>query len=103
MGSGTTALAATIAIESGFPFVKFISSDDMVGFSEAAKCQKIAKVFDDAYKVRAFPPSFHLREEASTNPPLGISWHIFQAFPIPFVPVLASFAVAQVDYRSGRP
>eukprot|EP00951_Prasinocladus_malaysianus_P013923 scaffold105954_cov44-Prasinocladus_malaysianus.AAC.1 len=50
MGSGTTALAATVAIDSGFPFVKIISSDDMVGFSEPAKCSKIAKVFDDAYK-----------------------------------------------------
>mmetsp|Transcript_18438 Transcript_18438/g.48129 ORF Transcript_18438/g.48129 Transcript_18438/m.48129 type:complete len:721 (+) Transcript_18438:239-2401(+) len=50
MGSGTTALAATIAVESGFPFVKVITSDDMVGFSEQAKCSRIAKVFDDAYK-----------------------------------------------------
>lgn len=50
MGSGTTALAATIAIDSGFPFVKVITSDDMVGFSESAKCSRIAKVFDDAYK-----------------------------------------------------
>eukprot|EP00192_Tetraselmis_astigmatica_P006746 CAMPEP_0117653924 /NCGR_PEP_ID=MMETSP0804-20121206/3461_1 /TAXON_ID=1074897 /ORGANISM="Tetraselmis astigmatica, Strain CCMP880" /LENGTH=722 /DNA_ID=CAMNT_0005460153 /DNA_START=175 /DNA_END=2343 /DNA_ORIENTATION=- len=50
MGSGTSALAATIAIESDFPFVKVISSDNMVGYSEAAKCQKISKVFDDAYK-----------------------------------------------------
>jgi vesicle-fusing ATPase len=50
MGSGTTALAATIAIDSGFPFVKIITSDNMVGYTEAAKCSKIAKVFDDAYK-----------------------------------------------------
>lgn len=28
-----------------------ISSDNMVGYSEAAKCQQIAKVFDDAYRV----------------------------------------------------
>ena len=70
MGSGTTALAATIAIESGFPFVKFISSDNMVGFSEAAKCQKIAKVFDDAYKVwpNALPIVFSLR----IKPPLAL-------------------------------
>eukprot|EP00191_Tetraselmis_sp_GSL018_P003273 CAMPEP_0177605460 /NCGR_PEP_ID=MMETSP0419_2-20121207/16713_1 /TAXON_ID=582737 /ORGANISM="Tetraselmis sp., Strain GSL018" /LENGTH=667 /DNA_ID=CAMNT_0019099611 /DNA_START=370 /DNA_END=2373 /DNA_ORIENTATION=- len=50
MGAGTTALAATLGIESRFPFVKIISPDDMVGFSEQAKCAKISKVFDDAYK-----------------------------------------------------
>lgn len=49
-GAGKTALAATIALESGFPLVKTISAESMVGMSEAAKCQKIAKTFDDAYK-----------------------------------------------------
>ena len=50
-GAGKTALAATLGLESGFPFVKVITSDNMVGYSEAAKCQQIAKVFDDAYRV----------------------------------------------------
>ncbi|CAI5531228.1 unnamed protein product, partial [Closterium sp. Naga37s-1] len=49
-GSGKTALAATIAMESGFPFVKMISAETMVGMSEPSKCSAIAKVFDDAYK-----------------------------------------------------
>ena len=49
-GSGKTALAATIALESGFPLVKTISAESMVGMSEAAKCHQIAKMFDDAYK-----------------------------------------------------
>ncbi|GBG84791.1 hypothetical protein CBR_g39167 [Chara braunii] len=49
-GTGKTALAATIAIESGFPFVKIVSAENMVGYSENSKCQTIAKVFDDAYK-----------------------------------------------------
>ena len=53
-GTGKTALAATVAIESGFPFVKVVSAEAMVGFSEAAKCQQITKIFDDAYKVRFF-------------------------------------------------
>ena len=58
LGSGKTALAAaTLGLDSGFPFVKVISSDNMVGYSEAAKAQAIAKVFDDAYRVRA-PPLF---------------------------------------------
>ncbi|CAI5487866.1 unnamed protein product [Closterium sp. Naga37s-1] len=49
-GSGKTALGATIAMESGFPFVKMISAETMVGMSEPSKCSAIAKVFDDAYK-----------------------------------------------------
>ena len=49
-GCGKTALAATIAKQSGFPFVKVISPENMVGYSEGAKCQAIKKVFDDAYK-----------------------------------------------------
>ena len=49
-GSGKTALAATLALDSGFPFVKFVSADNYVGYSESAKCSQIAKVFDDAYK-----------------------------------------------------
>lgn len=51
-GSGKTALAARIAIDSGFPFIKLISPEDMVGFSEPAKIQHISRVFDAAYKSR---------------------------------------------------
>lgn len=29
---------------------QIISAESMVGFSEAAKCQQISKVFDDAYR-----------------------------------------------------
>ena len=50
-GTGKTALAATVGIESDFPFVKIISAEQYVGWSEQAKCSAIAKVFDDAYKV----------------------------------------------------
>ncbi|KAI9761566.1 MAG: transport between ER and Golgi ATPase protein [Chaenotheca gracillima] len=49
-GSGKTALAATIAIESGFPFIKLVSPEAMVGFSEMQKIQHLNKVFMDAYK-----------------------------------------------------
>lgn len=48
--SGKTALAATLALKSNFPFVKLCSPEDMVGYTETAKCQMIKKVFDDAYK-----------------------------------------------------
>jgi len=48
--TGKTALAAHIAIKSDFPFIKLCSPDDMVGYTETAKCMMIRKVFDDAYK-----------------------------------------------------
>lgn len=50
-GTGKTALAATVGLDSQFPFVKLITAETMVGFSEAAKTNQIAKVFDDAYRV----------------------------------------------------
>lgn len=49
-GSGKTALAASIAMASDFPFIKLISPENMVGFSENAKMSQISKVFMDAYK-----------------------------------------------------
>ncbi|PWA30355.1 hypothetical protein CCH79_00015689 [Gambusia affinis] len=54
--SGKTALAAKIAEDSQFPFIKLCSPDKMIGNSEISKCQAIKKagpadsVFDDAYK-----------------------------------------------------
>jgi vesicle-fusing ATPase len=49
-GSGKTALAAKMAIDSDFPFIKFVSPEDMVGFSEMQKVQQLDKIFRDAYK-----------------------------------------------------
>merc|ERR1719336_2837744 len=48
--AGKTALAASLAKQSGFPFVKICSPDDMIGFTESAKCSTIRKIFDDAYR-----------------------------------------------------
>lgn len=48
--SGKTALAAKLAQNSDFPFVKVCSPDEMVGFNEHSKCLSIRKVFDDAYR-----------------------------------------------------
>uniref|UniRef100_A0A8D3BX35 Vesicle-fusing ATPase n=1 Tax=Scophthalmus maximus TaxID=52904 RepID=A0A8D3BX35_SCOMX len=48
--SGKTALAAKIAEDSQFPFIKICSPEKMIGHSEISKCQAIKKVFDDAYK-----------------------------------------------------
>ncbi len=49
-GSGKTALAARMAIDSEFPFIKLISPEDMVGFGEMQKVQQLDKTFRDAYK-----------------------------------------------------
>ncbi|OMJ09301.1 Vesicular-fusion protein sec18 [Smittium culicis] len=49
-GSGKTALAATLAISSEFPFCKLISPDGMVGYSESSKINELNKVFTDSYK-----------------------------------------------------
>jgi len=48
--SGTSALGAYLAKSSDFPFIKIITSGDMVGCSEGAKCFQIKKIFDDAYR-----------------------------------------------------
>jgi len=48
--SGKSALAANLAQLSDFPFVKVCSPEDMVGFTESAKCLHIRKIFDDAYR-----------------------------------------------------
>ena len=48
--TGKTALAAATAVESDFPFVRSISADAMIGYSESAKCQAIHKIFMDSYK-----------------------------------------------------
>jgi len=50
MGCGKTAIAAKVALNSGYPFVRMISADEMIGYSESSKCQTIHKVFLDAYK-----------------------------------------------------
>jgi vesicle-fusing ATPase len=42
--AGKTALAAQLAKNSDFPFIKICSPEDMVGFSESAKCLQIRKV-----------------------------------------------------------
>lgn len=43
-GSGKTALAAQIAKNADLPFTKLCSPENMIGFTEAARCQIIKKV-----------------------------------------------------------
>jgi vesicle-fusing ATPase len=49
-GAGKSALAATMAMESDFPFIKLISPETMIGMTENAKINEINKVFNDSYK-----------------------------------------------------
>ncbi|XP_059167218.1 vesicle-fusing ATPase-like isoform X2 [Physella acuta] len=49
-GTGKTALAAKITKDSDLPFLKLCTPENMIGYTEAAKCQVIKKIFDDAYK-----------------------------------------------------
>lgn len=49
-GSGKTALAAQIALNSEFPFIRLVRPVDMVGMNEIQKIQHLSKIFTDAYK-----------------------------------------------------
>ena len=49
-GAGKTAIAAKLAVDSGYPFVRMISADEMIGHSESSKCQMIHRAFMDSYK-----------------------------------------------------
>jgi len=50
-GSGKTALACKIALDSGFPFVKIISPETLVALTDTGKLFAISKIFEDAYKT----------------------------------------------------
>ena len=49
-GSGKTALAAQIALDSEYPLIKLCSPDDMVGFNDSMKIEHMRRIFDNAYK-----------------------------------------------------
>lgn len=49
-GSGKTAIAAKLAMESNFLYVKLISPEMFVGKPDFSKVQEIVKIFEDAYK-----------------------------------------------------
>jgi vesicle-fusing ATPase len=50
VGTGKTAVAAEMCVKSGFPFVRMISADGLIGYSEHQKCQHLLKIFNDSYK-----------------------------------------------------
>ena len=49
-GTGKSAFAAHIAMQTGFPYVKYISSNDWVSYGESQKANLMRKAFDDAAK-----------------------------------------------------
>jgi vesicle-fusing ATPase len=50
VASGKTALAAKLAAESNYPFIRMISPDSLIGSSESTKCQTLLKIFTDSYR-----------------------------------------------------
>mgnify|MGYP006412141913 CR=1 FL=1 len=50
VGSGKTALACHVALQSKFPFTKFFTCENYVGDGEIHKINKLRATFDDAYK-----------------------------------------------------
>ncbi|XP_028549698.1 vesicle-fusing ATPase isoform X1 [Dendrobium catenatum] len=48
-GSGKTTIAASIGIDSDFPYVKIVSPALIRGLNESSICAKIVQVFEDAY------------------------------------------------------
>lgn len=52
-GAGKSAVAAQLAEMAGFPYVKVISSESMVGYGEMQKVNIIRKAFEDAYRSPA--------------------------------------------------
>jgi len=49
-GSGKSALAASIALNSDYPTINLLSPDNMIGLSETQKVATITKVFTDSYQ-----------------------------------------------------
>jgi len=49
-GAGKTSLAVRLASASKYPYIKLISPETLVGYSETGKANKITKIFEDAYK-----------------------------------------------------
>jgi vesicle-fusing ATPase len=50
VGSGKTALAAHLALESKFPYIKIVTPEDLVGYSEYNKLSYINDVFENSYR-----------------------------------------------------
>jgi len=49
-GSGKSALASRLSVETNFPFIKLINPEKFVGLGEVEKCNIMDKIFTDSYK-----------------------------------------------------
>jgi vesicle-fusing ATPase len=49
-GSGKTALAAHLAMQSEYPYVKLLTAESMIGMGEGQRVQYIQRVFTDAHR-----------------------------------------------------
>ena len=98
-GTGKTALAATIGIDSLFPFVKLISAENMVGYSETAKSAQIAKVFDDAYRVSLSRPAPFAAPFALCTLYCTL-WPLPFADPLPFAAPFSPFTPCPVPFAA---
>jgi len=50
VGSGKTALAAQLALNSQFPYIKIVTPEDLVGYAEYNKLTFINEVFENSYR-----------------------------------------------------
>ena len=102
-GSGKSALAASIALNSKYPAIKLLSPDNMIGLGESQKVAVITKVFTDSYQS---PLSVVIldnierliewvpRSSTFSNPILQTLLALFQQLPpmVLFLHVLVIFA-----------
>jgi vesicle-fusing ATPase len=51
-GTGKTSIAAHFAKKCSFPYVKLISPDNFVGYTDSGKISAIKKIFEDAYRSK---------------------------------------------------
>lgn len=51
-GTGKTSIAAHFAKKCSFPYVKLISPETFVGYTDVGKIMAIKKIFDDAYRSK---------------------------------------------------
>lgn len=50
VASGKTAIAAQLAAESNFPFVRMVTPDSMIGMDDSQRCNQLMKIFSDSYR-----------------------------------------------------
>jgi vesicle-fusing ATPase len=48
--TGKSALAAHLSLLSGYPFIKMVTADMLLGYPSSRKCDMITRVFEDAHK-----------------------------------------------------